>query len=244
MIFLITSGGTQVDIDDMRVITNHSKGTFGNHLARVAIERNHIVTFLCADNSKCPHEERVRLDVDDEEFEEQMKQLRLWRIKLRKMHTSGAYSYYYYRTLEEYGYLLERFVKAHKPNVVLLAAAVSDYVVKNKAAGKISSDEPELTITLEQAVKFIRLVKEWNPHTLLVGFKLLIGASDEQLVAAMKKQVASAHSDLVVGNDWNDVKMGKHRLILYSKGEIAMPYEASSGRDMAKALIQRIEEER
>ncbi len=102
-------------------------------------------------------------------------------------------------TVEEMLEAIEKELKEKKYNAVVLAAAVSDFRVKEKADVKIKSGKP-LTLELEPTPKIIDRVKGLQPDTFLVGFKAETGLSEEELVEAAKKQVERAGSDLVVAN--------------------------------------------
>ena len=96
---LITSGGTKVKIDMVRNISNMSKGTFGSKIAYEFLDReNYDVTFLMAKDSKYPNQ-------------------------------NGSYGYrklVEYVTFEDYERLLNIYLD-EKPDIIVLAAAVSDY---------------------------------------------------------------------------------------------------------------------
>ncbi|WP_297522209.1 bifunctional phosphopantothenoylcysteine decarboxylase/phosphopantothenate--cysteine ligase CoaBC [Thermococcus sp.] len=102
-------------------------------------------------------------------------------------------------TVEEMLEAIEKELKAKRYDVVVLAAAVSDFRVKEKANVKIKSGRP-LTLELEPTPKIIDLVKELQPDTFLVGFKAETGLGEEELISAARKQIERAGSDLVVAN--------------------------------------------
>ena len=102
-------------------------------------------------------------------------------------------------TVEEMLEAIEKELKAEKYDAVVLAAAVSDFRVKEKASVKIKSGRP-LTLELEPTPKIIDLVKELQPDTFLVGFKAETGLGEEELISAARKQIERAGSDLVVAN--------------------------------------------
>ena len=62
----------------------------------------------------------------------------------------------------------------------MLAAAVSDFGVSNYVSGKIRSTD-EMKIELEPLPKLIGAVKTIQHKTKLVGFKLLVNSTDEEL---------------------------------------------------------------
>jgi phosphopantothenoylcysteine decarboxylase/phosphopantothenate--cysteine ligase len=58
---------------------------------------------------------------------------------------------------------------------------------------------------------------------LLVGFKLTAGASDEAAVAAVARQFAGSDADLVVHNDIAEISAGRHWFDLYARGDAQAP---------------------
>ncbi|NJE48608.1 bifunctional phosphopantothenoylcysteine decarboxylase/phosphopantothenate--cysteine ligase CoaBC [Thermococcus sp. 9N3] len=100
-------------------------------------------------------------------------------------------------TVEEMLEAIENELKAKKYDVVVLAAAVSDFRVKNRADEKIKSGR-SLTLELEPTPKIIDRVKELQPEVFLVGFKA--ETSEDKLIEEARKQIERAGSDLVVAN--------------------------------------------
>jgi phosphopantothenate-cysteine ligase len=52
-----------------------------------------------------------------------------------------------------------------------------------------------------------------------VGFKLLVGSTESELVEAARKSVEENGCDFVVANDLNDIKAGNHKIIVVDKLE-------------------------
>ncbi|WP_297459784.1 bifunctional phosphopantothenoylcysteine decarboxylase/phosphopantothenate--cysteine ligase CoaBC [Thermococcus sp.] len=102
-------------------------------------------------------------------------------------------------TVEEMLEAIEKELKEKKYDIVVLAAAVSDFRVKEKAEVKIKSGKA-LTLELEPTPKIIDIVKALQPDVFLVGFKAETGLSEEELISAARKQIERAGSDLVVAN--------------------------------------------
>ncbi|CAD5244360.1 bifunctional phosphopantothenoylcysteine decarboxylase/phosphopantothenate--cysteine ligase CoaBC [Thermococcus camini] len=102
-------------------------------------------------------------------------------------------------TVEDMLEAIENELKAKKYDIVVLAAAVSDFRVKEKASVKIKSGKT-LTLELEPTPKIINRVKKLQPDTFLVGFKAETGLSGEELIEAARRQIERAGSDLVVAN--------------------------------------------
>ena len=243
MKMLITSGGTIVPLDEVRRIQNMSSGRFGAQIATAALTMGHKVDFLYAHNSATPFE--FCFDFFKESDRSILAVHRLLAAEAFCCAHSRNYVPLEYKTFYEYHRHLETLVKGGRPDVVLLAAAVSDYGPETGPLddcrlpkGKISSSQDELVIRLKPLPKIIAEVKQWNPEVYLVGFKLLVDATGDQLEEAARKQIESAGSDLVVANDLRDLKMGAHRLHLYDKDGLVKTLD---GEDLAKLLVQEIQ---
>ena len=196
MKILITSGGTKIKIDSVRSITNMSKGTFGSYIAQEFLELKHQVVFLHAKNSKTP----FLLDYN------------------RKLIT-----FVEYETFEDYEKELIKELEK-KPDIVVLAAAVSDYGVENPVDGKIRSGD-DLVIRLKPLPKLISMVKQKCPDCILCGFKLLVNSTDYDLKKAVEDSINKNNCDLVVGNDLRDIKNGNHKLIIGKKNSTGIIFK-------------------
>ena len=197
MKILITSGGTKVKIDLVRSITNMSRGTFGSQICDSfwrkiiapsdASDKN-VIVFFHAKNSKMPH---------------------------NSCYDSGIHAIRYieYDTFDDYRMKLTDLLKAETFDVIVLAAAVSDYGVANYFNGKYHSSD-DMTIKLVKLPKVITEVRELAPNATICGFKLLVNSADEELRAAMNKQFAENDIELCVGNDLRDIKADDHRLTI------------------------------
>jgi phosphopantothenate-cysteine ligase len=211
---LITSGGTKVPIDMVRHIGNMSSGTFGAKIAYEALKAGHSVDFLMASGSKSPLELRVK---DKEGLFSLLKKTCkniIDRIRYAKRLHIVEYPYFahYAYTLQGAMERGDRYGFAY--DVVVLAAAASDYEPDQVVNGKIRSNEG-LTINLKPLPKLISKIREWNPdkELTLVGFKLLVDSTDEELVQAARESKEKNGCDFVVANDLRDIKRGEHRLI-------------------------------
>lgn len=107
-------------------------------------------------------------------------------------------------------------IKEQQPDVIISAAAVSDYIVKNSVEGKISSDNDDLTITLTKAEKVISKFRELAPNSIIYGFKLLVSPSEDEVIKAVKKVLKSG-ADYVVYNDLNELKSGNATRTIFDK---------------------------
>lgn len=222
MKILVTSGGTTVPIDSVRSITNMSKGTFGARIALAALEyyKNNFVTLFRAENSKGLLSDNINLSKETLESVLQ----KVARIEKIKDLYGNRYEEETFKTFEEYYSGLDTNVTLSRPNITFLAAAVSDYT-PTQTEGKIQSSE-KVSIDLNPNPKIIKLVKKWVPETILVGFKLLVNASDEELVAAANKSIKDNGCDMVVANDISSIRAGNHRILIVRPGRRTEIFEA------------------
>ena len=208
MKILISSGGTKVPIDGVRFITNMSSGTFGSKIATEILKLGHEVRFFKAKDSKSPYQFTV--DMRKQANENVVAYLAPYR---ELMKFKDSYEEYVYQTFDEYQVQLERLVAFEQPDVIVLAAAVSDYGTENFVDGKIRSKD-NLTINLKPLPKIISMVKTWAPKAKLVGFKLLVNSTEDELLDAAKDSVDKNGCDLVIANDLQDIKNNEHKVYM------------------------------
>jgi len=88
-----------------------------------------------------------------------------------------------------------------KFDVVILAAAASDYTVEQYSQSKIKSSKKSLQIKLKQAPKIIDYIKKWQKDVFLVGFKAETNLSKKKLEESAKKKMRETKADLIIAND-------------------------------------------
>jgi len=88
-----------------------------------------------------------------------------------------------------------------KFDVVILAAAASDYTVENYSKSKIKSSQKSLQIKLKQAPKIIDHIKKWQKYVFLVGFKAETNLSKKKLEESARKKMKEVKADLMIAND-------------------------------------------
>lgn len=211
MKILITSGGTKVPIDRVRSITNMSRGTFGSRIADAFFEKgletfragdehgNPIekITFFMAKGSRKP----TLQTLNDETYEDGYRPI----------------EYVEYSTFDDYKAGIEALLKKETYDIIVVAAAVSDYGVANYYNGKYRSREDDMCIKLVKLPKVLPIMRKLAPDAVICGFKLLVDSTDEQLLDAMKNQVDESGVDLVIGNDLRDIKANNHKLLVISR---------------------------
>lgn len=231
MRILITSGGTKVPLDPVRDITNMSKGTFGSKIAFAALDRGHKVNYFISEGGRTPFDYSCKVDNIDLDYEiATLKSKAAWADYVK-----GRYVQTNYRNYDDYAEGLPFLIKMWMPDVVVLAAAVSDYIA-TPSTSKIRSNE-ELTIQLEKADKVISTIKAAFPNVFLVGFKLVVGKTRDRLIEACQESLEVNGCDLVVGNDLVDLKNGRHNIAIVDKSGVS-----NFDIDMAQNLLCTIEE--
>ncbi|MFB5611571.1 MAG: bifunctional phosphopantothenoylcysteine decarboxylase/phosphopantothenate--cysteine ligase CoaBC [Nitrosopumilaceae archaeon] len=88
-----------------------------------------------------------------------------------------------------------------KFDIVILAAAASDYTVQNNSKSKIKSSQKSLQIKLKQVPKIINHIKKWQKDTFLVGFKAETNLSKKKLEESARKKMKESKADLIIAND-------------------------------------------
>ena len=89
----------------------------------------------------------------------------------------------------------------NKFDIVIMAAAISDYIPKNPSKKKIKSSKTNLSISFKKAPKIINHIKKIQKNVLLVGFKAETNVTNTQLIKSAKKKLKESLSDIIIAND-------------------------------------------
>jgi phosphopantothenoylcysteine synthetase/decarboxylase len=188
-----------------------SKGTFGSRIAdaffnegletfRVRNEYGNPIekiTFFMAKGSKLP----TLQSVNDETYEDGYRPI----------------EYVEYSTFDDYKNGIEKLLTEETYDIIVVAAAVSDYGVANYYDGKYRSREDDMCIKLVKLPKILPIMRKLAPDSVICGFKLLVDSTTDELLNAMKNQIVESDVDLVIGNDLRDIKNDDHILTIMSK---------------------------
>lgn len=234
---LVTSGGTKVPVDRVRDITNMSNGTFGARIAHAALELEHEVCFFCAQHSRTPFSQNFDFYGNDdwERAINSVADLYNFCSKHQQRYTQVTF-----RNFTDYEQGLRLSLDAFSPDVVILAAAVSDYGVTNYMDGKIRSKKNQ-QILLEPLPKVISQVKRWWPECFLVGFKLLVESSEDELVAAARDSIEKNGCDLVVANNLASLQAGDHRVLIVGPKDVESYSQSQRPKDpyyLARTVVR------
>jgi hypothetical protein len=97
-----------------------------------------------------------------------------------------------------------------------------------------------MTIQLHPLPKLISSVRAKAPRCTLVGFKLLVDCSEDELVQASYKSIAENHCDLVVANDWRSLQRNEHQVLLVRDEKGKPVFERHGGVDLGRTVAGKI----
>lgn len=97
-----------------------------------------------------------------------------------------------------------------KFDIVIMAAAIADYIPLNPSKNKIKSTKNDLKIHLKKAPKIIDQIKKYQKNVLLVGFKAEVNISRNQLIKSAQKKLTESSSDMIVANDIGSTRYKKN----------------------------------
>ena len=210
---LVTGGGTVAPIDEVRQITNVSTGSFSAQLTESLLSLGAEVWHVHSPNAQQPLGRLANFDLATSDPEAETARLRAihnrWRQQAPRLHMVPLPR----GTVAEYELTLYTVLTQKSIDLAFLAMAVSDYEPLPQE-GKLSSDQPEMTLTCHRTPKVIRSVRSWAPRVFLVGFKLLVDADFAELVHTAREACRVNQADLTVANDLNTLRAGRHTIHL------------------------------
>ena len=225
MNILITSGGTSERIDQVRSITNHSTGQLGKMIAEHCLAEGASVTLLTTAKAVKPDPHQnltIKIIEDTEQLLIAMEGLVPAHDVLIHSMAVSDYKPVYMAGFEE----------------VLASSDLTEFLEKSNSESKISSDDDYQVLFLKKNPKIISKVKEWNPNIRLIGFKLLVGVSKEDLLAAARASLEKNQAELIVANDLTEISSGQHHAYLLGAESVI---EAFSKEEIAEQLLSHIQ---
>ena len=88
-----------------------------------------------------------------------------------------------------------------KFDIIILGAAVSDYIPEKPSKTKIKSDQNKIILKLKRTSKIIDQIKKIQKNVFLVGFKAESNISKEKMISEARRKLKEADADLIVAND-------------------------------------------
>ena len=227
MNILITSGGTNEKIDRVRSITNHSTGQLGKVITETFLERGDQVTLVTSPKAvqPPPHPNLTIIHVVNvaDLFENLEALVKTNDVLIHAMAVSD-YTPVYMTGLDE----------------VSASSDLTEFLTKSNSESKISSQDDVQVLFLKKTPKIISLVKKWNPDIRLIGFKLLVNVSKEDLLETARASLINNQAELIVANDLTKISEQGHEAYLVRKDKVT---QAHSKLEIAQLLYQHIHRE-
>ena len=88
-----------------------------------------------------------------------------------------------------------------KFDVIIMAAAASDYVPTKSNKSKIKSTSKQMIVKLQRAPKIIEQIKKIQKDVFLVGFKAETNLTKKNLYKEARKKLQESNADMIVAND-------------------------------------------
>ncbi|MDN5845194.1 MAG: bifunctional phosphopantothenoylcysteine decarboxylase/phosphopantothenate--cysteine ligase CoaBC [Candidatus Nitrosocosmicus sp.] len=172
---LISAGSTVEHIDPIRVISNTSSGKMGYCLTRKAIELGLDVTVVKG------------LTMIDTEY-----------LKLKDHFNVELIEA---KTTEQMRSSIVQILSSNLYDIIILAAAVSDFKPEHYSSDKITSGYDSFVLRLVPTSKIVDQIKYVQSKTFLVAFKAEYRVSNQILLERAYKKISDSNADLVVAND-------------------------------------------
>lgn len=150
--------------------------------------------------------------------------------------------------IEDLGNQIKELLQKEHIDVVIMAAAGSDWIVDKvydssgnliEEKGKMPSDEPPI-IHFKKAPKILGQIKGWSPETLLVGFKLEATDDVEYLIRRARERMKTSDAEYMVANSSESLYgLNEPHFIVPKDGEVI---QVDGKLNTAKKLIDLLEE--
>ncbi len=213
---LITAGSTRGYLDAVRYITNTSTGKLGCEIALEAMKHGAVVTFIHGTDSLFP----VTKD---------HKEIKPSQLKLIEIETNN-----------DLIKVLRKKLKKRRFDAIVHAMAVADYVPARTKTNKTTSSKNEWILKLVKTPKVIAIIRDIWPEALLVGFKLEVNRTKEDLIKIARKLLKKSGSDLVVANDKKNISRNSHTAYMVTNdGKVSKPLKGKT--EIAKNIISYLE---
>lgn len=224
MKLLITSGGTSEKIDQVRSITNHSTGKLGALIAESFLTQGDQVTLVTTQNAVKPAAHpnlTIQIIENVQDLLETMQPLvKTHGVLIHSMAVSD-YTPIYMAGFDQ----------------ITASQDLTEFLNKTNVQGKISSQDDYQVLFLKQTPKIISQVKKWNPNIRLIGFKLLVDVSKEELLTVARASLAKNQAEIIVANDLYDISNNQHHAYLVKENSVI---EANTKEEIAQQLVTHI----
>lgn len=224
MNILITSGGTSEKIDRVRSITNHSTGRLGKIIAETFLDKGDQVTLVTTPKAVRPAAHPNLTIVQIENVAELLESLE------PLVHTHDVLIH---------AMAVSDYTPVYMTGMEAVAASsnMAEFLNKTNSESKISSQDDFQVLFLKKTPKIISLVKKWNPDIRLIGFKLLVDVSKEELLETARASLIKNQAEIIVANDLTEISNQEHKAYLVGNDTVT---QAQSKEEIAQLLYLHI----
>lgn len=213
---LITAGSTRGYLDAVRYITNTSTGRLGSEIALEAMSRGAVVTYIYGASSLFP----VVQGRND---------IKVSQLKLIEIETNN-----------DLIKVLQEKLKNRKFDAVIHAMAVADYVPARAKQSKTSSKKEEWLVKLVKTPKVINIIRITWPEAFLVGFKLEVNRTKDEIIKIARRFLTKSKANLIVANDYKYISRNRHIAYMVT-GDRKISKPLKSKKAIAKNIISYLE---
>lgn len=224
MNILITSGGTSEKIDRVRSITNHSTGRLGKIITETFLDKGDQVTLVTTPKAVRPAAHPSLTIVQIENVAELLETLE------PLVHTHDVLIH---------AMAVSDYTPVYMTGLEAVAASsdMTEFLNKTNSENKISSQDDVQVLFLKKTPKIISLVKKWNPDIRLIGFKLLVDVSYEELLKTARASLIKNQAEIIVANDLTEISNQEHKAYLVGNDTVT---QAQSKEEIAQLLYLHI----
>ena len=209
---LITAGSTRGYLDAIRYITNTSTGKLGREIALEAMRHGAFVTYIYGKDSLFPVIENCN-------------DIKSTQLKLIGIETNN-----------DLIKVLQEKLKNRRFDAVIHAMAVADYVPARAKQGKTSSQKEEWLVKLVKTPKVINLIRITWPEAFLVGFKLEVNRTKDEIIKIAGRFLTKSKANLIVANDYKHISRNRHIAYMVT-GDRKIPRPLNGKKAIAKNII-------
>jgi phosphopantothenoylcysteine synthetase/decarboxylase len=209
---LITAGSTRGYLDVVRYITNTSTGKLGTEIALEAMRHGAVVTYVYGKDSLCP-------------VTKNHAGIKPSQLKLIEIETSN-----------DLIKILQKRLRGKRYDAIIHAMAIADYVPAKPKSSKTPSGKKELIVKLVRTPKIISIIRNIWTDALLVGFKLEVNKTKEELIKTARGFLKRSKADLVIANDYKNISKSRHTAYMVSD-DCNKPGTLKNKKEIAKGIV-------
>ena len=213
MNILITAGGTTEAIDPVRTIANSATGRLGSLVAERFAQEHATgrIFYIASKNAHMPNNSKTQIIPVTDTAELQRVVLNtVQEHRIDVIVHSMAVSDYRVRSVTTAELLADKLRGMANADISKISAKMIMDAEGLDNSGKLSSSESSLIVIMEPTPKIIASFKQYAPHAILVGFKLLDGVQPDVLIDTAFELLQKNSCTFVLANDAREISGDNH----------------------------------